>query len=144
MYAPTILAAARDFWTLRYSTCLEDGSYVVSFLDLFFMFYGFYFSKLLHDAFYHCLQVCERSLTSTTGGPNGPPSSSFVRAEMRPSGFLIRPCDGGGSIVHIVDHVDLDVSNEPNSFKTHQFCLINMFLTLFISGFPRLGVSLKS
>jgi homeobox-leucine zipper protein len=30
MYAPTTLAAARDFWTLRYSTCLEDGSYVVS------------------------------------------------------------------------------------------------------------------
>ncbi|CAF2095551.1 BnaA05g09120D [Brassica napus] len=89
MYAPTILAAARDFWTLRYSTCLEDGSYV----------------------------VCERSLTSTTGGPNGPPSSSFVRAEMRPSGFLIRPCDGGGSIVHIVDHVDLDAWSVPEVMR---------------------------
>lgn len=29
-YAPTTLAAARDFWTLRYSTSLEDGSLVVS------------------------------------------------------------------------------------------------------------------
>lgn len=55
------------------------------------------------------LQVCERSLTSSTGGPTGTPSPSFVRAEMLPSGFLIRPCEGGGSIIHIVDHVDLDV-----------------------------------
>ena len=22
---------------------------------------------------------------------------------------LIRPCDGGGSVIHIVDHIDLDV-----------------------------------
>lgn len=28
-YAPTTLAAARDFWTLRYTTSLEDGSLVV-------------------------------------------------------------------------------------------------------------------
>jgi hypothetical protein len=26
-----------------------------------------------------------------------------------PSGYLIRPCEGGGSMIHIVDHVDLDV-----------------------------------
>ncbi|KAL0897028.1 hypothetical protein Bca101_080989 [Brassica carinata] len=89
MYAPTTLAAARDFWTLRYSTCLEDGSYV----------------------------VCERSLTTATGGPTGPPSSNFVRAEMRPSGFLIRPCDGGGSILHIVDHVDLDALSVPEVMR---------------------------
>ena len=37
-------------------------------------------------------------------------SASFVRAEMLPSGYLIRPCEGGGSIINIVDHVDLDVS----------------------------------
>lgn len=55
------------------------------------------------------LQICERSLTSTTGGPAGPPTSTFVRAEMLPSGYLVRPCEGGGSIIHIVDHVDLDV-----------------------------------
>ncbi|CAF2290485.1 unnamed protein product [Brassica napus] len=89
MYAPTTLAAARDFWTLRYTTCLEDGSYV----------------------------VCERSLSAATGGPTGPPSSNFVRAEMRPSGFLIRPCDGGGSILHIVDHVDLDALSVPEVMR---------------------------
>ncbi|KAL5771870.1 hypothetical protein ACOSP7_011479 [Xanthoceras sorbifolium] len=88
-YAPTTLAAARDFWTLRYSTSLEDGSLV----------------------------VCERSLTSSTGGPTGPPASCFVRAEMLPSGFLIRPCDGGGSIIHIVDHVDLDAWSVPEVLR---------------------------
>ncbi|KAG2639382.1 hypothetical protein PVAP13_2KG014400 [Panicum virgatum] len=29
MYAPTTLVPARDFWTLRYTTTLEDGSLVV-------------------------------------------------------------------------------------------------------------------
>ncbi|KAM5587483.1 hypothetical protein ABKV19_006097 [Rosa sericea] len=89
-YAPTTLAAARDFWTLRYTTTLEDGSLV----------------------------VCERSLTSSTGGPTGPPSPSFVRAEMLPSGFLIRPCEGGGSIIHIVDHVDLDAWSVPEVLRS--------------------------
>lgn len=28
---------------------------------------------------------------------------------MLPSGYLIRPCEGGGSIIHIVDHMDLEV-----------------------------------
>ncbi|XVF75066.1 hypothetical protein PTKIN_Ptkin13bG0158700 [Pterospermum kingtungense] len=88
-YAPTTLAAARDFWTLRYTTSLEDGSLV----------------------------ICERSFTSSTGGPSGPPSSSFVRAEMLPSGFLIRSCEGGGSIIHIVDHVDLDVWSVPEVLR---------------------------
>ena len=60
------------------------------------------------------VQICERSLTSSTGGPTGPPTSSFIRAEMLPSGFLIRPCEGGGSIIHIVDHVDLDVRTRTN------------------------------
>nr|UUA81639.1 HD-ZIP III family member transcription factor [Caragana korshinskii] len=88
-YAPTTLAAARDFWTLRYTTSLEDGSLV----------------------------ICERSLTATTGGPTGPPPSNFVRAEMLPSGFLVRPCEGGGSIIHIVDHVDLDVWSVPEVLR---------------------------
>ena len=61
------------------------------------------------------MQICERSLTTTTGGPPGPPASSFIRAEMLPSGYLIRPCEGGGSIIHIVDHVDLDVRIKSNS-----------------------------
>ncbi|XP_027345603.1 homeobox-leucine zipper protein ATHB-14-like [Abrus precatorius] len=88
-YAPTTLAAARDFWTIRYTTSLEDGSLV----------------------------ICERSLTSSTGGPSGPSASNFVRAEMLPSGYLIRSCDGGGSIVHIVDHVDLDVWSVPEVLR---------------------------
>uniref|UniRef100_A0A2P2K839 Class III HD-Zip protein 4 n=1 Tax=Rhizophora mucronata TaxID=61149 RepID=A0A2P2K839_RHIMU len=88
-YAPTTLAAARDFWTLRYTTTLEDGSLV----------------------------ICERSLTTATGGPTGPSASCFVRAEMLPSGYLIRPCEGGGSIIHIVDHVDLDVWSVPEVLR---------------------------
>ncbi|WMV14196.1 hypothetical protein MTR67_007581 [Solanum verrucosum] len=55
-YAPTTLATSRDFWTLRYTTSLEDGSLV----------------------------ICERSLTTATGGPTGPPATSFVRPEMLP------------------------------------------------------------
>ncbi|CAH9107282.1 unnamed protein product [Cuscuta europaea] len=88
-YAPTTLASARDFWTLRYTTSLEDGSLV----------------------------ICERSLTSKTGGPPGPPTTSFVRAEMLPSGYLIRPCEGGSSMIHIVDHVDLDVWSIPEVLR---------------------------
>jgi hypothetical protein len=38
-----------------------------------------------------------------------PPTQHFVRAEMLPSGYLIRPCEGGGSIIHVVDHMDLEV-----------------------------------
>ncbi|KZV14686.1 homeobox-leucine zipper protein ATHB-14-like [Dorcoceras hygrometricum] len=88
-YAPTTLASARDFWTLRYTTSLEDG----------------------------CLVICERSLTSTTGGPTGPSATCFVRGEMLPSGYLIRPCDGGGCIIHIVDHVDLDIWSVPEVIR---------------------------
>ncbi|XP_059288628.1 homeobox-leucine zipper protein ATHB-14-like isoform X2 [Lycium ferocissimum] len=88
-YAHTTLASPRDFWTLRYTTSLEDGSLV----------------------------ICERSLTSTTGGPTGPPATSYVRAKMLPSGYLIRPCEGGGSIIHIVDHIDLDVCSVPEVLR---------------------------
>ncbi|CAL0334501.1 unnamed protein product [Lupinus luteus] len=88
-YAPTTLAAARDFWTLRYTRSLEDGSVV----------------------------ICERSLTTKTGGPTGPPSSNFIRAEMLPSGYLIRSSDGGGSIIHIIDHVDLNVWSVPEVLR---------------------------
>ncbi|KAG1368413.1 homeobox-leucine zipper protein HOX32 [Cocos nucifera] len=88
-YAPTTLASARDFWTLRYTTGLEDGSLV----------------------------ICERSLTPSTGGPAGPPAPNFVRAEMHPSGYLIRPCEGGGSMIHIVDHIDLDAWSVPEVLR---------------------------
>ncbi|KAL2338037.1 hypothetical protein Fmac_012483 [Flemingia macrophylla] len=80
LYAPTTLAPARDFWLLRYTSVLEDGSLV----------------------------ICERSLKNTQNGPSMPSVQHFVRAEMLPSGYLIRPCEGGGSIIHIVDHMDLE------------------------------------
>ena len=38
-----------------------------------------------------------------------PAVQHFVRAEMHPSGYLIWPCEGGGSLIHIVDHMDLEV-----------------------------------
>ena len=37
----------------------------------------------------------------------------FIRDEMLPSGFLIRPSDGGGSVIHIVDHMDLEPWSVP-------------------------------
>ena len=54
-------------------------------------------------------KVCERSLSGSGAGPNATSAAQFVRAEMLPSGYLIRPCDGGGSIIHIVDHINLEV-----------------------------------
>uniref|UniRef100_A0A453LQZ5 START domain-containing protein n=1 Tax=Aegilops tauschii subsp. strangulata TaxID=200361 RepID=A0A453LQZ5_AEGTS len=112
-YAPTTLAAPRDFWILRYTSGLEDGSLV----------------------------ICERSLTQATGGPSGPNAPNFVRAEVLPSGYLIRPCEGGGSMIHIVDHVDLDVSK----IILDQICNFhNMYLYLRILSLCRLGVCLRS
>ncbi|CAL5352600.1 unnamed protein product [Camellia sinensis] len=35
--------------------------------------------------------------------PNVAAATQFVRAEMLPSGYFIRPCKGGGSIIHKVD-----------------------------------------
>ncbi|KAL6524061.1 Homeobox-leucine zipper protein ATHB-8 [Orobanche minor] len=89
LYAPTTLAPARDFWLLRYTSVMEDGSLV----------------------------VCERSLNNTQNGPSMPPVQHFVRAEMLPSGYLIRPCEGGGSIIHIVDHMDLEPWNVPEVLR---------------------------
>lgn len=54
--------------------------------------------------------MCERSLTGSGAGPNPASATHFVRGEMLPSGYLIRPCDGGGSIIHIVDHLNLEVN----------------------------------
>ncbi|XP_077210846.1 homeobox-leucine zipper protein ATHB-15-like [Tasmannia lanceolata] len=89
LYAPTTLAPARDFWLLCYTSVLEDGSQV----------------------------VCERSLGSTHSGPNMPPVQHFVRAKMLPSGYLIRPCEGGGSIIHIVDHMELEPRSVPEVLR---------------------------
>ncbi|KAI5069977.1 hypothetical protein GOP47_0014320 [Adiantum capillus-veneris] len=82
MYAPTTLATAKDFYTLRYTSVSDDGSYV----------------------------VCERSLSGAHAGQNAPQTSLFVRAEMHASGCLIRPCETSGSIVIIIDHMDLEQS----------------------------------
>ncbi|XP_075505195.1 LOW QUALITY PROTEIN: homeobox-leucine zipper protein ATHB-15-like [Primulina tabacum] len=89
LYAPTTLAQGRDFWLLRYTSVLDDGSLV----------------------------VCERSLSDTQNGSGMPPVRNFVRAEMLPSGYLIRPCEGGGSIIHIVDHMNLEASSVPEVLR---------------------------
>ncbi|GMP98748.1 hypothetical protein CsSME_00046517 [Camellia sinensis var. sinensis] len=88
-YAPTTLAPARDFWSLRYTTNLDNGSLV----------------------------VCERSLSGSGAGPNAAAAAQFVRAEMLPSGYLIRPCEGGGSIIHIVDHMNLEAWSVPEVLR---------------------------
>ncbi|KAK4255091.1 hypothetical protein QN277_008134 [Acacia crassicarpa] len=88
-YAPTTLAPARDFWTLRYTTSLDNGSLV----------------------------VCERSLSGSGAGPNAAAAAQFVRGEMFPSGYLIRPCEGGGSIIHIVDHLNLEAWSVPEVLR---------------------------
>ncbi|RLM98162.1 homeobox-leucine zipper protein HOX33-like [Panicum miliaceum] len=88
-YALTTLAGPRDFWMLRYTSGLDDGSLV----------------------------ICERSLTRSTGGPCGPNAPTFIRAEVLPSGYLIRPCDGGGSMIYIVDHVDLNAKSVPEVLR---------------------------
>eukprot|EP00252_Welwitschia_mirabilis_P026268 TRINITY_DN8537_c0_g2_i4.p1 TRINITY_DN8537_c0_g2~~TRINITY_DN8537_c0_g2_i4.p1 ORF type:complete len:621 (-),score=81.81 TRINITY_DN8537_c0_g2_i4:78-1940(-) len=89
MYALTTLASARDFFTLRYTSVLEDGSLV----------------------------VCERSLSGGQGGPSIPSVQHFVRAGMLSSGYLVRPCDGGGSLIHIVDHLDLEPLSVPEVLR---------------------------
>ncbi|CAN4127946.1 unnamed protein product [Withania somnifera] len=89
LYAPTTLAPARDFWLMRYTSVMEDGSLV----------------------------VCERSLNNTQNGPSMPPVQGFVRADILPSGYLIRPCEGGGSIIHIVDHMDLEPWSVPEVLR---------------------------
>ncbi|KAL0354636.1 UNVERIFIED_CONTAM: Homeobox-leucine zipper protein ATHB-15 [Sesamum radiatum] len=89
LYAPTTLAPGRDFWLLRYTSVMDDGSLV----------------------------VCERSLSNIQNGPSMPPVQNFVRAEMLPSGYLIRPCDGGGSIIHIVDHMNLEAWGVPEVLR---------------------------
>eukprot|EP00250_Pteridium_aquilinum_P034533 c7713_g1_i1 orf=3-1907(+) len=78
MYALTTSVAAQDFWTLRY-TCLLDNGNVV---------------------------VCEASLAGGQGMPEVPSLPGFIRAEMLPSGVLIRPCEQGGSIVMVVDDLN--------------------------------------
>ncbi|XP_011084331.1 homeobox-leucine zipper protein REVOLUTA-like isoform X2 [Sesamum indicum] len=83
-YAPTIMACARDFWTLRYTSILDDGSFV----------------------------VCEQSISGSDGAPSSPVALEFVRGRMLVSGYLIRPCEGG-STIDLLDHLDLEASSVP-------------------------------
>ncbi|GER48937.1 homeobox leucine-zipper protein [Striga asiatica] len=83
-YAPTTMALARDFWTLRYSSVLDDGSLV----------------------------VCEKSISDSDAGPSSPAALEFVRGRMLASGYMI--CPGkGGSTIHIVEHYDFEASSIP-------------------------------
>ncbi|KZV14626.1 homeobox-leucine zipper protein REVOLUTA [Dorcoceras hygrometricum] len=83
-YAPTTLACARDLWTLRYTSILEDGTFV----------------------------VCEKSINAGSNVLSSTAAPEFVRAKMLASGYLIYPCEGG-SIVNLVVHLDLEVSSVP-------------------------------
>ena len=64
-----------------------------------------------------------------------PSVQHFVRAEMLPSGYLIRPCEGGGSVIHIVDHMDLEV-HQCHLLHTEEFFLMlydeSSYLTLLV------------
>ncbi|XP_073131135.1 homeobox-leucine zipper protein REVOLUTA-like isoform X2 [Henckelia pumila] len=83
-YAPTTLACARDFWTLRYTSILDDGSFV----------------------------VCERSINGGSDVPSSPVAIEFVRGKKLASGYLIRPCEAG-SMLNLVGHFDLEAASVP-------------------------------
>lgn len=56
---------------------------------------------------------------------------------MLPSGYLIRPCEGGGSIVHIVDHMNLEVKVssimfENISFSVAYVCHVTVYVSLLL------------
>uniref|UniRef100_A0A0E0AEI7 START domain-containing protein n=1 Tax=Oryza glumipatula TaxID=40148 RepID=A0A0E0AEI7_9ORYZ len=109
LYAPTTLAPAHNFWLLRYTSILGDGSLV----------------------------VCERSLSSKQGGPSMPLVQPFIRDEMLPSGFLIRPSDGGGSVIHIVDHMDLEPWSVPEVVRPlyESSALVAQKISMAVQGF---------
>jgi len=90
-------------------SCDFQLSHIIKVLTVTLFPQTYYFSTLFHDITVDCFcQICERSLSRAQGGPMIPPVQSFVRAEILPSGYLIRPCEGGGCIIHIVDHMDLE------------------------------------
>lgn len=89
MYAPITLASPRSFYTLRYTSNLEDGSLV----------------------------ICERSLSAAQGMPMVSQSQSFVHGELLSSGYLIRPCEGRGALVIMVDHRNLEASSVPEALR---------------------------
>ena len=55
-------------------------------------------------------QVCEGSLAAGQGAHEIPSLPGFVRAEMLPSGCLIRPCEQGGSMAMVIDDMNFLVN----------------------------------
>ncbi|KAL7178259.1 hypothetical protein ACSBR2_031418 [Camellia fascicularis] len=58
---------------------------------------------LLRTFFSNLALVYERSPSGSGASSNEAAVAQFARAEMLPSGYFIRPCEGGGSIIHKVD-----------------------------------------
>ncbi|KAK4480321.1 hypothetical protein RD792_013391 [Penstemon davidsonii] len=85
-YSPTTMACPRDFWTLRYTCPLKDGS----------------------------IMVCERSVSSFDDDavPSSPTALEYVRARILTSGYWVRPYKTG-SIVQVIQHLDLEASSVP-------------------------------
>ncbi|GFZ14768.1 homeobox-leucine zipper family protein [Actinidia rufa] len=63
------------------------------------------------------MQVCEKSMSSSGIGPGPFAASHFTRAKMLASGYLVRPYEGGGSTIHIVDHLDLEALTVPEMLR---------------------------
>ncbi|GFQ03727.1 homeobox-leucine zipper protein revoluta [Phtheirospermum japonicum] len=87
-YSPTTMALARDFWTLRYSSVLDDDSLV----------------------------VCEKSNSGSDAGPSSPTALEFLRARMLASGYMICPAEVG-STIHLVQHFDCEASSVPGAVR---------------------------
>ncbi|XP_042017942.1 homeobox-leucine zipper protein HOX9-like [Salvia splendens] len=83
-YAPTMVAFARDFWTIRYTSLLDDG----------------------------CFVICEKSVSTSDAAPSSPAALEFVRGKLLASGCMIRPSEGG-STIYLVEHLDLEASSVP-------------------------------
>jgi len=83
------------------------------------------------------LNICERSLSAAQGMPMVSQSQSFVHGELLSSGYLIRPCEGRGALIIMVDHRNLEVY----FVCTYRFdyCLVSilqlMYLFLRLAGF---------
>nr|AWD38918.1 class III homeodomain-leucine zipper protein [Ceratopteris pteridoides] len=87
-YAPTILVPPRDYYTLRFSSPLEDGSFV----------------------------VCEGSIKPSQDA-EAPQAQPFIRADLHASGCLIKPCNSTSSIVILIDQMDLKPLTVPEVLR---------------------------
>nr|AWD38908.1 class III homeodomain-leucine zipper protein [Ceratopteris pteridoides] len=92
MYASSVPSSSNvpwDFWTLRYTCCMDDGSLV----------------------------VCERSLAAGQVLQEVPTMPGFVRAEMLSSGILIRPHEQCGSMVMVIDDMNFKSGSFSESLR---------------------------